>query len=239
MMVVSQHYKTVALLPMKANSERVKGKNFLLFNGRPLFYWILDTLLAIDEVEKIVINTDARSLLMQHSICKNSKILIRDRPAALCGELTSMNHILADDIKNVAADLYLMTHTTNPLLSPRQIQEALTTFNMAQLEKRADSLFTVNRMQTRFYRPDGTPVNHKVGELKRTQDLEPLLEENSNLYIFTRESFASTGARIGRQPILLESRKLESFDIDDQDSWDMADTAFRYLKEKKFYRESH
>ena len=47
--------KIVALLPMKANSERVKGKNFRDFNGKPLFRWTLDTLLANEEIDKIII----------------------------------------------------------------------------------------------------------------------------------------------------------------------------------------
>ena len=41
--------KIVALLPMKANSERVVGKNFRDFNGKPLFRWILDTLLSVGQ----------------------------------------------------------------------------------------------------------------------------------------------------------------------------------------------
>ena len=51
--------KIVALLPMKAHSERVKGKNFKIFNGKPLYKWILDTLLSTNIIDKVVINTDA------------------------------------------------------------------------------------------------------------------------------------------------------------------------------------
>ncbi|MEO7797673.1 MAG: hypothetical protein ABIY47_08115, partial [Opitutaceae bacterium] len=48
---------TVALLPIKANSQRVRGKNFKELQGKPLFQWILDSLLAVDEIELVVINT--------------------------------------------------------------------------------------------------------------------------------------------------------------------------------------
>ena len=51
--------KVIALLPMKANSERVKGKNFRELAGKPLFKWILDELLAVPAIDKVVINTDA------------------------------------------------------------------------------------------------------------------------------------------------------------------------------------
>ena len=56
-------YSLVALLPMKANSERVKGKNFKSFCGKPLFKWVLDTLLSCNDIELIVINTDAGDII--------------------------------------------------------------------------------------------------------------------------------------------------------------------------------
>lgn len=221
--------KIVALLPMKANSERVKGKNFREFNGKPLFRWILDTLLAVEEIDQIVINTDARHILAENGLTDSDRVMIRDRKPEICGDMVSMNLILTDDVENVEADIYLMTHTTNPLMSPNTVRGALADFQKAQLEDTTDSLFTVDKIQTRFYRADCSPVNHDPDNLLRTQDLEPWFEENSNLYIFTRDSFAKTNARIGKQPMLYESPKFESIDIDTPDDWDFAVVAAGYL----------
>lgn len=221
--------KIVALLPMKANSERVKGKNFREFNGKPLFRWILDTLLKVEEIDQIIINTDARDILAHNELTDNDHITIRDREPEICGDLVSMNLILANDLANIDADIYLMTHTTNPLLSADTIRNALKKFISAQTEGKADSLFTVNKIQTRFYRADGSAVNHDPDNLIRTQDLEPWFEENSNLYIFTRDSFSKTNARIGKQPMLFIEPPFESIDIDNQDDWDFASIAARYL----------
>lgn len=223
--------RNVALLPMKANSERVKGKNFRDFCGKPLFRWILDTLLSVDEIDQVVINTDARHILADNGLVDTDRVLIRDRKPEICGDLVSMNKVLADDVANVAADAYLMTHTTNPLMSAATIRGALQAFQAAQAAGKADSLFTVDKIQTRFYRTDCSAVNHDPDNLIRTQDLEPWYEENSNLYIFTRESFARTNARIGKQPIMYEGPRLESIDIDDQEDWDFAVIAARYLME--------
>lgn len=216
--------KTVALLPMKAHSARVSGKNFRSIAGKPLFRWILDTLLSIEEIDQVVINTDAREILAQHGLTDSDRILIRDRKPEICGDFVSMNLVLADDVANVPADVYLMTHTTNPLLSAATIRGALAAFVEAKQSGGADSLFTVNKFQTRFYRADASPVNHDPKNLIRTQDLEPWFEENSNLYLFTKESFAKTGARIGEKPMLFETPRSESADIDDQEGWDLAET---------------
>ena len=221
--------KIVALLPMKANSERVKGKNFREFNGKPLFRWILDTLLSVDDIDCVIINTDAREILREHGLEETDRIIIRDRKAELCGDLVSMNLVIEDDVQNVDADIYLMTHTTNPLMTTNTVQSALKEFQDKSSRSEVDSLFTVNKIQTRFYREDCSAVNHNPDKLIRTQDLEPWFEENSNLYIFTKEAFARTKARIGTKPMMFESPKFEAVDIDEPEDWDFAVNTYCYL----------
>lgn len=219
--------RVVALLPMKGHSERIPGKNFRPLAGKPLFRWMLDTLLSVEEVAEVVINTDARALLAQHGCSDGGRVRIRDRRPEICGDFVSMNLVLDDDVAAVPADVYLMTHVTNPLLGAGTIRRALAAFADARAAGTADSLFTVNRFQSRFYRADGRPINHDPAELLRTQDLEPWFEENSNLYVFTAESFRGTRARIGRRPLLFPTPRLESVDVDDQEGWDLAETVAR------------
>ena len=225
--------KIVALLPMKANSVRVKGKNFRDFCGKPLFRWILDTLLAVEEIDQIVINTDARHILAENGLVDTDRITIRDRKPEICGDHVSMNLVLADDLANVPADIYLMTHTTNPLMSADTIRKALAAFIEGQAAGRADSLFTVDKVQQRYYRADCSPVNHDPDNLIPTQELEPWFEENSNLYIFTASSFAKTKARIGKQPMMYEGPYFESIDIDTPADWDFAVVGARFMQEQQ------
>ena len=53
---------------MKAHSARVTSKNFRMIAGKPLFRWILDTMLATPEIDRIVINTDARDILAANGL---------------------------------------------------------------------------------------------------------------------------------------------------------------------------
>ena len=220
--------RVVALLPMKANSERVRGKNFRVFNGKPLFQWVLSALLEVEEIDQIVINTDAKHILAENGLVGGGRIIIRDRKPEICGDFVSMNLVLADDIASVPADIFVMTHTTNPLLTADTIRQVIHLYWKARAERGADSVFAVNKFQTRFYRADGSAINHDPARLIRTQDLEPWFEENSNLYVFSGESFASTGSRIGLRPLLFEMRRSESIDIDDQESWNMAEALAEY-----------
>lgn len=216
--------RVTALLPMKAHSARVASKNFRMIAGKPLFRWVLDTLAASPEIDQIVINTDAREILAENGLSSgdyDGKVLIRDRRSEICGDMVSMNLVLEDDVKAVPSDYYIMTHTTNPLLQTATVSSMLDTYVG---ESACDSLFTVNKHQTRFYKPSGEPINHDPANLLRTQDLPPYMEENSVFYIFTAESFASTGARIGERPQMYTTPFLESVDIDEPYDWFIAES---------------
>jgi CMP-N-acetylneuraminic acid synthetase len=221
--------KIVALVPMKLNSERVPSKNFKSFNEKPLYQWIIETLLSINFIDQIVINTDARSALEENELFNTKRILIRERKGHLCGDKVPMNNIIFDDVENIKADFYIMTHTTNPLLKSETICQAFEVFKESWISGKADSLFSVNKVQTRFYFETGLPVNHDPNNLIPTQELEPWFEENSNFYIFTQSSFNTTKSRIGTSPILFETPRLESIDIDTHDDWNMALLASKVL----------
>ena len=221
---MTQANKLTALLPMKAHSARVKSKNFRLIAGKPLFQWILDALLAVPEIDQVVINTDARQILADEGLVESERVMIRDRKTELCGDFISMNLVLADDIANVPSQHYLMTHTTNPLLQPDTLKAMIDTYLRAIGAGTADSLFTVNKMHTRFYTETGDPINHDPANLIRPQALPPYMEENSVCYLFGPDSFAATEARIGRNPILYPTPRLESVDIDEIADWFVAES---------------
>jgi CMP-N-acetylneuraminic acid synthetase len=219
--------KVTALLPMKAHSARVTSKNFRDIAGKPLFRWILDTLLASEVVDQVVINTDARSILADHGLKDgdaDGRVVIRDRKEEICGDFVSMNLVLGDDVANVASDIFVMTHTTNPLLSVKTVEAMIARYTELKDSGDADSLFTVNQHQTRFYTPEGKPINHDPDNLVRTQDLPPYLEENSVFYVFDARSFEATGARIGEKPEMFITPPLESVDIDEPADWFMAES---------------
>ena len=226
--------KIVARLPMKANSERVKGKNFKNFCGKPLFKWVLDKLLDINEISQVIINTDAQDILYENGMEDNEKILVRNRRKEICGDLVSMNLVINDDVENVEADIYLMTNTTNPLISVDTIKKAISKFTKAlESNQNIDSLFSVNLIQERYYDSAVKPINHDPNNLVRTQDLEPWFKENSNLYLFTKASFMKTKARIGEKPMMLVTPANESIDIDNPDDWDLAELMVEFLSKKE------
>jgi len=206
-----------ALMPMKAHSERVRGKNVRPLCGRPLFHWMLDALRSSRHVARVVVNTDSDSIGMDAE--RLGATYLR-RPAHLLGDMVRMNPLIDWDLRQVEGEYFLQTHATNPLLTAATIDLAVERFFASGDH---DSLFTVTAFHTRFYWPDGRPVNHDLGHDVRSQDLPPIYEENSCLYLFSRASFATNGRRIGVRPLLFPIDPLEAVDIDEEFQWQIAE----------------
>lgn len=219
----------VALLPIQQLNARSFKSDFAMMAGKPLFAWVLETLLAVPQIDKIVINTDAEFPLAQSGIRLPAHVTVRPRAQELRGDV-SINAIIADDIAATPADTYLMTHTTNPLLRASTITDALARFEAARSSGAADSLFSVSRIQARLYDETGGALNHDPANLQRTSALSPYFEENSNLYLFDHASFAATGARIGTKPEMFETPRMESYSAQARADWFLTESLARRIK---------
>jgi CMP-N-acetylneuraminic acid synthetase len=212
--------KITALVPMRHHSQRVPGKNFRILAGKPLFHYILETLIQCPEIQQIAVNTDSE--VIKKDIEKNFPgITVIDRPDRLRADTIPMNEILMYDTSQVSADLYLQTHSTNPLLKPATISKAINEFR--KQSPTYDSLFSVTRLQTRLWDQNTLPVNHDPDVLLQTQDLPPIFEENSCIYLFTAENLKRRGNRIGENPMMFEIPMDEALDIDEEIDFQIAD----------------
>ncbi len=213
--------KVTALLPMKGHSERVPNKNMRLFAGKPLYHCIAKILQDSELLDAIVINTDSERIA-QDATAHFSKALIHPRPAEIQGDMVPMNDIIAHDLSLLDGEHFLQTHSTNPLLTKETLERAIREY-FDSLETH-DSLFSATRLQTRLYWESGDPVNHNPRELLRTQDLPPLFEENSNIYLFSKTSFAAAeNRRIGLKPKMFSMEQMEAADIDEEIDFKIAE----------------
>ena len=219
--------RVVAFMPMRHASERVPGKNYRDFDGTPLFHHAVGTLQGCPDVDRIVIDTDSPVIAEQ---CADHfpEVQVIDRPSHLLGGDVPMTEILRYDASVVSADWYIQTHSTSPLLKSATISEALSALDAGLGDH--DSLFTVTRLQTRLFDAEGTPMNHDTSVLLRTQDLPPVFEENSGLYVFS-DAQIGEGRRIGDRPLLFPIDPLEAIDIDEEPDFVLAEAVHRLQRE--------
>lgn len=209
-----------AIVPMRHESERVRGKNWRELAGRPLYAYILATLLECSEVDEVIVDTD--SPVIRAGVEEQyPTVRLVERPEKLRGGHVPMNDVLLNDLTATDADLILQTHCTNPLLRAATISAALRTFLDAK--GLYDSLFSVTEVRKRFWVDAQTPLNHDPDVLLRTQDLPPLYEENSCFYLFERATLASSGSRIGSRPLIFPINAAEAFDIDEEADWELVE----------------
>jgi CMP-N-acetylneuraminic acid synthetase len=201
---------------MRHTSERVNGKNYRPLGGKPLFHHIVEALVSCAHIDEVVIDTDS-PLITSDVQAAFPDVRVVPRPDRLLGGDVPMNDILLYDVEQAPSDLYVQTHSTNPLLRSETISAALDAF-LAQRDS-YDSLFTVTPLQTRLWTADGQAINHDPAVLLRTQDLPPVMEENSCLYVFDAETLRRRGNRIGERPLLYPLDAEESWDIDDESDW--------------------
>ena len=213
-----------ALVPMRHTSERVPGKNYRTFVDRPLFHHVVSTLQQVPTVTRVLIDTDS-DLIRGQAAEHFPDVTVVDRPTNLLGGEVPMTAVLRHDAVLVDEPWLLQTHSTNPLLTAATVAAAIG--RLAAAGDAHDSLFSVTSLQTRLYDADGQPLNHDPGVLLRTQDLPPVYEENSNLYLFPRRLILDQERRIGDRPLLFEMDPLEATDIDTEADFLLAEALYR------------
>jgi CMP-N-acetylneuraminic acid synthetase len=198
---------------MRHHSQRVPGKNYRTLAGKPLYQHIISSLLACPEITQVVVDTDSQPIIegLQQQF---PMVTILERPVHLRGDAISMNEVLLYDTSQVEVDYYLQTHTTNPLLRPATISRAIQAFLTNFPEY--DSLFSVTKRQVRLWDQLGRAINHNPAILIQTQDLPPVYEENSCIYIFSRPTLFNRLNRIAERPFMFVMDASEAWDIDDE-----------------------
>lgn len=212
--------RMVALVPMRHVSQRVPGKNYRLLGGHPLYHHILTRLLSCPEISEVVVDTDSPTIMegLQRDF---PQVTILERPNHLRAGEVPMNEVLLHDTAQVEAGFYLQTHSTNPLLLSETISRAIQTF-LANYPT-FDTLFSVTRIQSRLWDGLSRPINHNPAILLRTQDLPPVFEENSCIYLFTRQTLLERRNRLGERPLMFEIEAVEAWDIDDEIDFQIAE----------------
>lgn len=205
-----------ALIPIKGHSERVPNKNFNNLGSKPLYQHILDTLLKIKYIKKIYIDTDVTEKIDRG---KYNNLNIIERPKKLRGDMVSVNSLIKYDLDFIDTDIIFQTHVTNPFLSKGTIEKCIKFF----MEKKLDSIFSVNMHHKRFWSADKKPVNHDPNQLIRSQDLTPLYEDNSCIYLFTKDFFYKYNMRMNEHSKMFVTNFFDSFDIDTKYDWRIAE----------------
>lgn len=207
----------VALLPLKENSERLHAKNRQLLGGRPLYFWIVQAVLASRQIDYLDIYSSSARFYTDLGT-ESDRVRWIQRPKSLDDDATSITSVISEYCAQSDANLVVLVHATSPFLRTPTIDRCI----KAVIDVEYDSAFAALQVN-KFIWYRGETLNYKLmGQTPRTQDLEPVLIEQGGLYIFDRTQFTQTHRRIGDLPYIALVDSVEGIDIDDQDDLDLA-----------------
>ena len=218
--------KTVAVVPIKMNNERLPGKNTKTFSdGKPLIQCILETLSIVPELDEIYVYCSNPQI---KDFFPNEKIKYLKRSEDLDRSSTKLNEVLQSFANDVEADIYVLAHATAPFVKSESFSTAIRMVETGNY----DSAFAVTPLRE-FLWKDGKPFNYDLFSIPRTQDLETMYTETCGMYVYTSDLIKKENRRIGNSPYMIELSKIEACDINDPEDFEIANAIYMYLFDRQ------
>lgn len=215
--------KTAVFIPIKANSERVPGKNFRILNGKKLYEYICEHVKQADVFDDVYVDTNSDEIA---AYAKEQGFLVIERKPELARNSANGNDLLVYQYEQYPDyDYYFQLFATAPYLQPETIKEC---FNKLVSSEEYDSCFTATENHGFYWLADN-PVNYRPGILPRSQDMLPVIEETTGLYGITKDSLGRYRCRIGRKPYIHIVGKFEAVDINTEEDLKVAEYVGRVI----------
>ena len=204
--------KTItAIVPVKANSSRLPGKNTLPFGNSNLLLHKLEQLKQVEEITDIIVSSDSDAML---EMALKAGVKAIKRPEIYANESVPFSNFL-DYLCGILPNEHLLwACVTSPLVEPYLYRKAINLyFNM--LSEGYDSLVTLHPMQS-FYLDKNGPINFETGlKHKNSEYLDPIYHFTNGINIAPIDKVAEWHYNYGPHPYKLMVNKREAVDIDD------------------------
>lgn len=224
--------KRVAIIPARDGSKRLKNKNELIFNSKPLYKLSVEAALDSNLIDSYYVSTD--STFIQKDCEENGYNYIR-RPKHLSSDNTSTSEVILHIIETLNLNLQdeiLILQPTNPIRQKGYIDKFL-----SESENKLEwtSLLSITKLEKKILRIDSEilyPINYKLGQ--RSQDMnDEIYFENGQIYLTKVETLKKFGDIFGNQPkgFIYEKHFLDS-DIDTLPDFEIAQLKHAFYHKK-------
>lgn len=205
--------KTVAVMPIKLNNERLPGKNTRLLGDKPLLQYELFNLLSVGLTESVNVYCS------DTAVCAYLPEGVRyiERPQSLDLPASNFSQIFESFMHIINADIYVYAHATAPFVTAETMRSCISAVQSGAY----DSAFCAVKIQDYLWQ-DGRPLNFDAENLPRSQDLTPIYRETSGIYVFTKQVFRRLHRRVGLNPFIKEVSYREAVDINTREDFDLA-----------------
>jgi N-acylneuraminate cytidylyltransferase len=209
--------KTVCIIPIKENSERVQGKNFKFLAGKKLYEHIITTAIKAECFDDIYVDTNSDEI-KTYALSVGIKVI--DRLERLATNSANGNDLLVYHGEILPQyDCYFQMFATAPFLQVSTVKKC---YEVLTNSLEYDSCFTALEHHG-FFWLNNTPINYRPDILPRSQDLNAVVEETTALYGIKKESLSKYRCRIGKNPYVNFISKFEAVDINTEEDFAIAE----------------
>ena len=213
--------KTVGIMPIKLNNERLPGKNIKLLGNKPLIQYALEEIVASQTVDEMYVYCSSNKVVSY--LIEGVQFLQRSEELDL--PTSNFTQIFTQFMNTIDADLYVYTHATAPFVSAKTIRTCVD----AVASGNFDSAFTATVIKDYLWQ-DGKPLNFDATNLPRSQDLKPIYRESSGVYVFRKDVFRKYRRRVGVNPYIHTLNAREAIDINTAEDFKMAEIMLEHSR---------
>lgn len=203
-----------AIIPARAGSKGLPGKNVRLLAGKPLYRHSVDAALAAG-IGRVIVSTDINAIFA-HDLPPQVECI--RRPPELAMDSTTMAEVLRDLLPaaGVTSGLAVLLQPTSPLRKPETVRKGIDLFRKGG----ASMVMSVSPADSAVLKwgfPDGdrfVPLVSPAFCFANRQDLPPLIRPNGVLYVFDAEQFITEGNFSAESIRVLPVAADEAQDID-------------------------
>lgn len=202
----------IAIVPIRSNSKGIPNKNIKLLAGKPLVWWVLNSL-QNSIVDEIVVSLDSEYKEKVENF-NFSKVKTYLRSSVNSQDTSSTEDVLIETIKSLnIKDDVILTQATSPLTTSKDFNNGI------NLYQNYDSVLSVVKQKRFIWSSKGNPLNYDYKLRPRRQDWEGFFVENGAFYINSSENILREKNRLSGKIGLYEMDEKTYYEIDNLNDW--------------------
>ncbi|MDR1450857.1 MAG: pseudaminic acid cytidylyltransferase [Helicobacteraceae bacterium] len=220
--------RTIAVIPARGGSKRIKRKNIRPFCGKPIIAYSVEAAIQSGVFDDIIVSTDDETIA---NVARSSGASVPFmRPEELSDDFVGVVPVVAHAIKAVGgADRACLIYATAPFVSPQDLR------NAAQTLEDADFALSIAAYESPIFRALKMDENGRVSsiwreyEQRRSQDLEEAFHDAAHFCFGRSGAFLEGRSIFNSRTIgcLIDKRRVQ--DIDSPSDWLRAEAMFKAL----------
>ena len=208
----------IAFVPARGGSKSIPLKNIKNLCGKPLIYYVLNSLNSVTQIKHVFVATDSNEIKQTVDLFNFRKVTLYDRDPKNAQDMSSTESVMIEFIQKQnfdSNDIFILAQATSPFTRSTDIEEALRIYQNSN----TDSLLSCVRITNFFWNEDGTPINYDYNRRPRRQDYKGVLMENGAFYISTVGNILKYQNRLSGKIKVYEMPQYSKFEIDEPNDW--------------------